>query len=185
MNQADCPKNMKAPIEILEMHVKHASWLFNDGVPHEERNRRRIQIKTAISILKAHEGQCQCGSMPGDENAALWDLGHSLSVHHDFLKIYQGTPKGDYHARCIREIEQAIQTLKSTRIEELRKERDSLVADRDSLATRAGKMWKFLNALKHETVADAAMIEQHGTQADQDAARMARAAVARIEEAMR
>jgi hypothetical protein len=40
------------------------------------------------------------------------------------------------------------------RIEELRKERDTLVADRDALAKRAGKMWMFLKALKDEANAD-------------------------------
>jgi hypothetical protein len=166
---------MKRAIQMLKAAIIHA------GVDPDFAQ----ETEQAISLIEAHLKFRECGPMPGDSNAALWDLEHSLSIHRDMAKAHAGHPKGEYHERCIREIEEAIWTLKSPRIEELRKERDRLVADRDSLAARAGKMWKFLNELKRETAADAALIEQHGTKADQEAARMARAAVARIEEAMR
>lgn len=96
----DCPKRMETPIRVLEHHKARA-------VSREQKD----QLTRAIALLKAHESMCECGTMPGDGNAALWDLERSLEVHKDMHTAFHGTPKGQYHARCIREIDAAIHAI--------------------------------------------------------------------------
>lgn len=99
----DCPKRMEFPIRVLENHK-------DCTVAGEQKD----QLNRAIALLKANESMCECGSMPGDGNAALWDLERSLAIHKDMHTAFQGTPKGEYHARSIREIEDALTILRNS-----------------------------------------------------------------------
>lgn len=112
----DCPKRMEIPIRLLDMHQRQQAHRFSGPETEEsmERKRQGDQITRAIALLKAHESMCECGAMPGDGNAALWDLGRSLAIHKDMHTAFQGTPKGEYHARSIREIEDALTILRNS-----------------------------------------------------------------------
>lgn len=112
----DCPKRMEIPIRLLEMHRRQQSQNLSDPETNESRSRQLQvdQIERAIALLKANESMCECGTMPGDGNAAIHDLERSLSTHREMLVAFQGTPKGEYHARCIREIEEALTVLRNS-----------------------------------------------------------------------
>lgn len=110
---ADCPTLIPYPISILEMHCNQQSQIVcEEGSPEaSERHGQVGQINRALSLLKAHQSMCRCGPMPHDENAALYVLEYDLSSHKEMLTAYKDTPKGDYHAKCIREIEDALTIL--------------------------------------------------------------------------
>lgn len=112
----DCPKRMEIPIRLLEMHQRQQAHRFSGPETEEsmERKRQKNQITRAIALLKAHESMCECGTMHGDGNAALWDLERSLAGHKDMHTAFHGTPKGEYHARSIREIEDALTILRNS-----------------------------------------------------------------------
>lgn len=70
------------------------------------------------------------------------------------------------------------------RVEELRLERDALVADRDALAKRGGKMWMFLKDLKDEANADLKELTGMPWMPEDDRNKL-RSYIQKIEEAMR
>jgi hypothetical protein len=112
-----CADKMKLPIFCLELRRKEIALeeqqfteQGNIGVA-ERLAHHGENMERAIALLKGHAGMCECGPMPNDCNAAVWDLSRSLSVHTEMLRAYAGTPKGEYHARAIREIREALRHL--------------------------------------------------------------------------
>lgn len=71
------------------------------------------ELRKAIHLIQASIDMRHCPPVEPGFNAALHDLGHSLSVHKHLETALYGTPKGSYHSLCIVEIEQAIQVLTS------------------------------------------------------------------------
>jgi hypothetical protein len=99
----ECPTRMETPIRLLEKHLNNIALDPNET----------DQMNRAIALLKAHQSLCQCGPMPDDQNASLWVLEANLATHEEFHKAYKGTPKGELHLRCIREIEDALTILRN------------------------------------------------------------------------
>lgn len=121
-NPKECPKQMETPIRLLEAHLSHITGTDPDterlvfhrvASPQRETDTGADQVVRAIALLKAHESMCECGAMPNDGNAAVNDLERSLATHREMLVAFQGSPKGEYHAKCIREIEAAIHVVKA------------------------------------------------------------------------
>lgn len=106
----DCPTLIPYPISILEMHRQLQSQSVCEEGSEEalERHKQVEQTDRAISLLKSHQSMCKCGPMPDDGNAALYVLEYDLHTHKELLVAYKGTSKGDHHAKCIREIEDAL-----------------------------------------------------------------------------
>jgi hypothetical protein len=132
MNKEECPKRIETAIRLLDAHLDHISGTGADPLsfhrfkePPEEIAEAISQINRAIALLKCHESMCECGAMPNDGNAALWDLERSLATHKEMHTAFEGTPKGNYHLKCIREIEDALTILKNSNAPE---EKDPIVS---------------------------------------------------------
>jgi hypothetical protein len=92
--------------------MKRAINVLRETITNTETDAGLVrEVNQAISLIEAHLKFRECGPMD-DSNAALWDLEHSLSIHRDMAKAHEGHPKGEYHLKCIREIEEAIAVLK-------------------------------------------------------------------------
>lgn len=109
-----CADKMKLSICHLELKRKQIALeekQFTDqgniGVA-ERLARHGDNMERAIALLKGHAGMCECGPMPNDCNAAVWDLSRSVAGHTEMLRAYAGTPKGEYHARALRETQEAL-----------------------------------------------------------------------------
>jgi hypothetical protein len=109
-----CADKMKLSICHLELKRKQIALeeqQFTDqgniGVA-ERLARHGENMDRAIALLKGHAGMCECGPMPNDCNAAVWDLSRSVAGHTEMLRAYAGTPKGEYHAKALRETQEAL-----------------------------------------------------------------------------